>query len=150
MNRIFPALALILGLSFFSACDQNRVFEDFQGMPAIRWTVEDTVTFETDWEAEGHTAFVAVRYNTDYDYHNLYVRYFLEDTVSQAVEEKLVNLQLFDSKTGKPLGDGFGSTYTLYDTLPIEQNGQKISFVQYMRQKELKGIEAVGFKITRN
>ncbi|WP_235893379.1 gliding motility lipoprotein GldH [Litoribacter populi] len=150
MSRIFPALALMMGLSFFSACDQNRVFEEFQGMPSIRWTIEDTVSFDTNFEMEGNTAFVAIRYNTDYDYHNLYVRYFLNDSVSQNVEEKLVNLQLFDPKTGKPLGDGFGSTYTLYDTLPLEHPGQSISFVQYMRQKELKGIEAVGFKITRN
>jgi gliding motility-associated lipoprotein GldH len=147
MNKVLVALALFGGLGFLSACNPDRVFEYFQGLQPLRWGIADTVGFETEIDPQGHTISFAVRYNEDYEYHNLYVKYLVTDSVTANTEEKLVNLQLFDPKTGKPLGRGFGNTFTLYEPLPVEQPGQRIQFIQYMRQKELPGIEAVGFKI---
>jgi gliding motility-associated lipoprotein GldH len=75
----------------------------------------------------------------------------LKDSLGQPMVDSLLNINLFDVKTGKPLGDGFGNIFTKYDTLPMEQiydnQHVKIQFIQYMRKEELEGIEAVGLKI---
>jgi hypothetical protein len=58
---------------------------------------------------------------------------------------------LFDSKSGKPKGNGFGNSFTFYDTLPfpISANTSELIYLQYMRQENLPGIEAVGLKILK-
>jgi gliding motility-associated lipoprotein GldH len=92
-----------------------------------------------------------VKYNTDYGFRNLYVKYFLFDSLGNQIESQLLNIPLFDSQGGRPLGDGFGSTFTKSDTLPIITDAAytKVIFVQYMRVEELEGLDAIGFKQIR-
>jgi len=73
------------------------------------------------------------------------------DSLNNVIENKLINVPLFDSKSGKPLGKGFGNTYTRYDTIPFLLNieTKKVTFLQYMRQNQLEGIEAIGLKILK-
>jgi hypothetical protein len=61
------------------------------------------------------------------------------------------NVPIFDTQSGKPLGKGFGNTYTIYDTLPfsLPSKAKEVLLLQYMRQAELEGIEAIGIKILR-
>ena len=58
---------------------------------------------------------------------------------------------LFDPKSGEPLGEGFGNSYTRYDTLPFlfDQQTKSVTLLQYMRQDLLPGVEAVGIKILK-
>lgn len=149
-SKLFLFL-LVLGIA---SCNTDRVFEEYQGMPELHWNVEDTVGFEIEAiDANTSLPLLGLRYNDTYEFHNLYVRYLLTDSVGKVVADSLVNIHLFDAKSGKPLGSGFGNVYTKFDTLPnlgIPQ-GQKhqYRFIQYMRTEELKGIEAVGLKISR-
>jgi gliding motility-associated lipoprotein GldH len=149
-NRLLFFL-LILGMA---SCNPDRIFEEYHGMPELRWNLADTVSFEIEVTAPNAARpLIGLRYNDTYEFHNLYVRYLLTDSLGKVLGDSLINLHLFDPKSGKPLGTGFGNVYTKYDTLPdlgIPQGQkQQFRFIQYMRTEELKGIEAVGLKISR-
>jgi gliding motility-associated lipoprotein GldH len=150
-NRISPSFFLFVLSFWFFSCSENRIFEEFTGFKSLSWAASDTVTYELSGLGYDHvTTAIGVRYNDDYEFHNLYVRCFLKDSVGHIKKDTLINLGLFDSKTGKPSGRGFGNRLTLYDTLSFGgmDDGSKIQFVQYMRKDTLKGIEAIGLKIT--
>lgn len=150
-NRLY-LFFVVLGV--VGACNSDRIFEEYQGMPALNWEVEDTVSFEVE-AVDPNTAVssIGIRYNDTYGFHNLYVRYLLTDSSGNYLADSLININLFDPKTGRPLGDGFGNVYTKYDTLPLIHTlvGERVTaqFIQYMRKEQLEGIEAVGLKINR-
>lgn len=133
------------------SCDQGRLYESFQDINSQRWLVTDTLSFEVDSleTTAPVTTTVGIRYNDSYEYHNLYVRYVLKDSLQNIQIDSLLNIGLFDSKTGVPLGKGFGNRRTLYDTLPGNELpfGSSIHLIQYMRKDTLKGIESIGIKI---
>ena len=150
-NRLILC-SMVLGI--IGACNPDRIFEEYQGMASLSWVAEDTVSFEVEAvDPNASISSIGVRYNETYEFHNLYVRYLLTDSVGNHLVDSLINVHLFDSKTGRPLGRGFGNVYTVYDTLPqfdtrsVER--AKAHFIQYMRKDELEGIEAVGLKIKR-
>jgi gliding motility-associated lipoprotein GldH len=150
MNKSLLKTLLLIGLIGVTSCDQNRLFEDYQGMSMMQWADTDTVSFTYQTVDRNAEAFLAVRYNDSYDFHNLYVKYQVLDSLDGVMEENLINLQLFDPRSGRPQGEGFGNTYTLYHRLPINNWGKNYRFIQYMRQPQLSGIEAVGLKIEKD
>jgi gliding motility-associated lipoprotein GldH len=148
-SRLFFFLS-VLGLA--SSCNSDRIFEEYHGMAALHWGLGDTVSFEVKTMRHDVTQpLIGIRYNDSYPFHNLYVRYLLKDTLGNTLMDSLLNIHLFDAKSGKPLGNGFGNVYTKYDSLPrVELSADmpvRARFVQYMREDELQGIEAVGLKI---
>jgi len=150
VKKTFPFVFALLSFWMIS-CDGNRVFESYSGFETQKWDITDTLSFEIT-ETEIHsTALISVKYNTDYGFRNLYVKYFLFDSLGNQIESQLLNIPLFDSQGGRPLGDGFGSTFTKSDTLPIITDAAytKVIFVQYMRVEELEGLDAIGFKQIR-
>ncbi|MEX2592136.1 MAG: gliding motility lipoprotein GldH [Anditalea sp.] len=153
-NRLFLFCLLLPLMWFFHACNSDRIFEDYLGMESLTWAISDTVSFElTPVNTEQTVSTIGIRYNDSFEFHNLYVRFLLKDSIGQHLADSLINIDLFDSKTGKPLGDGFGNVFTKYDTLPLTQVFEnqkiKVQFIQYMRKDNLQGIEAVGLKIIR-
>lgn len=139
-------------MGLVSACGNDRIFEDYQGMESLTWGISDTVSFELIPTDTGKViSTIGIKYNDSYEFHNLYVRFLLKDSLDQPLQDSLINIDLYDSKTGKPLGDGFGNIFTVYDTLPLkvinEKVPVKVQFIQYMRRENLKGIESVGLKI---
>ncbi|MBB6327454.1 gliding motility-associated lipoprotein GldH [Algoriphagus iocasae] len=151
MNKAFVFLCFITLLGSF-ACSEDRIFEEFQPLTNQSWGIEDSLTFDlSKIEPMGHPSLIAFRFNEEYTFSNCYVRVLSKDSLGVIIENKLINVPLFDSKTGEPQGDGFGSTYTFYDTLPFQfQAGTKsVTLLQYMRQNQLPGIESVGLKILK-
>jgi gliding motility-associated lipoprotein GldH len=134
------------------SCNQNRVFEKYYGMEIQSWNIEDTVSFEVDRNLKYDKAVLILKYNNDYEYRNLYFRYIISDSLGKELDSRLINVPLFESTSGKPLGKGYGSLFTNYDTLPInnEIGFHKIRLVQYMRVDELKGVEAIGLKLIKS
>lgn len=149
-KKTFPFVFYLLSFWLIS-CDGNRVFESYVGFETQNWNISDTVTFEIPESKDHSNALISVKYNTAYGFRNLYVKYFLYDSIGNQLESQLVNIPLFDSQEGKPRGDGYGNTFTKTDTLPIITNKtyKKVHFVQYMRVEELEGLEAIGFKQIR-
>jgi gliding motility-associated lipoprotein GldH len=138
---------LSLALLVLGACSGDRIYENYQGLESQKWNVIDTIHFELPKHPVGHTI-LGIKYTHDYKYRNLYVRYILKDSLNQVLESQLLDIPLFESVSGKPLGKGFGSTYTKYDTLPLQNlDYHSVSFTQYMRLDTLPGIEAVGIKL---
>lgn len=143
---------LLMGLPF--ACNQERIFEEYEGIESPHWTISDTVSFHLNPEnSEQVISAIGIKYNENYEFHNLYVKYFLIDSLGLILEDSLINIELFDTKSGNPLGNGFGNVFTKYDTLPLRELSDnqhlKVKFLQYMRTDQLQGIEAVGLKIVQ-
>ncbi|WP_186754683.1 gliding motility lipoprotein GldH [Echinicola salinicaeni] len=157
MNKkpsFLPFILLGLLTSGIFSCDSNRVYEEYQGLSGYSWSVADTLTFEVpSGTAKNLRSTLRIKYNDSYDYYNIYVRYILKDSLDSLLENQLLDINLFDPKTGKPLGEGFGNTYTQQDTLPLKNIEEliplKVQLIQYMRSKELKGIESIGLKIEK-
>lgn|GEM_PF-324219 len=148
-NQVYLFLGLTL---IFFGCNQNRVFENYYGMESKAWSISDTVSFEVESNLVFDQAVLVLKYNNDYEYRNLYLRYFIKDSLGNEVDTRLINLPLFESTSGKPLGKGYGSTFTKYDTLPItgEIDFNQIQLIQYMRVDALNGIEAIGLKLIKS
>jgi gliding motility-associated lipoprotein GldH len=150
-SKLF-SICLLAGFSVFFSCSSDRAFEEFHAFPGEQWTLQDTVSFDLDLEANNiGQSLIGVRFNESYPFSNLYVNFWMIDSAGSEVDSKLLNIPLFDSKSGKPLGKGFGNTFTKYDTLRFEINERvkKISILQYMRTEEITGLEAVGLKILK-
>jgi gliding motility-associated lipoprotein GldH len=147
MNK-WKSWILVLLLSSLLSCNQNRVYEEYIGLKSLQWTMNDTISFEIDSKLIADKNIIAVKYNTSYPYRNLYLRYILKDSVQKVVKSELVNIALFESASGQPLGKGYGSTFTKYDTLPLKDKTvfSSIQFIQFMRVDKLDGIEAIGLK----
>ncbi|MCH7410087.1 gliding motility lipoprotein GldH [Belliella sp. DSM 111904] len=146
-NKLLIVFVSCIGMMLFS-CGGDRVFEEYHGMESKSWLITDTVSFYLSPTKYNTTALVSIKYNSDYAYRNLYVKYILTDTLNNNIESQLVNIRLFDGQSGKPTGKGYGSTYTRMDTLPLQINNNysKVQFIQYMRVDKLEGIEAIGFR----
>ena len=140
-----------LSLALFS-CAEERVFEEFKSIENESWQELDTISFNLNLpDNNSGPQLIGVRFNEDYQFSNLYIRFLSKDSSGVILENKLLNVPLFDSKKGTPLGKGFGDTFTKFDTLPFPyKNGiASISLIQYMRKEEVPGIEAIGFKVLR-
>jgi len=134
------------------SCSEDRIFEEFKPIDSQNWGIVDSLRFDLgEINPSGHKSLIAFRFNEKYTFSNCYVRVLSEDSLGAIIENKLINVPLFDSKTGEPLGEGFGSTYTFYDSLPFQfkENTKSIVFLQYMRENQLPGIEAIGLKILK-
>ncbi|WP_373521001.1 gliding motility lipoprotein GldH [Aquiflexum sp.] len=143
---ILPLLCVLM-----FGCDNSRIFEKYQGMDTGSWNIADTVSFDLPKISDSHKTIVGIKYNGDYEFRNLYLTYLLKDSLNQIIETQLLEIPLFDNKSGKPFGSGFGNTFTKYDTLPLLTSDpySKIQLLQYMRMDEIIGIEAVGVKIVK-
>ncbi len=149
MNRKVNWLGLAL-LLMVGACSGDRVFEEFHSFNSFSWNEKDSVTFDlSKVRNKSGKNLIGVRFTEEFPFSNFYVRVISEDSAGLMLDNKLINIPLFDSKSGKPKGSGFGNTYTFYDTLPfqISNHTSKLIYLQYMRQENLPGLEAVGFKI---
>jgi gliding motility-associated lipoprotein GldH len=71
---------------------------------------------------------------------------------SYLMEDKLLNIKLFEAKTGKPFGNQQSDIYAhqmlLADSVFFPRKGKfSIELKQYMREKELVGMVSVGIRI---
>lgn len=151
MSKVKNILFLLLVMLAFG-CSDDRIYEDFQAIPSGNWGMQDTLRFDLgNLDLTGRKSMIAVRFNEGYPFSNCYVRIISYDSAGIILENKLINVPLFDSKSGEPLGKGMGSTYTKYDTLPFsfKPETRSLTFLQYMRTDQLTGIEAVGLKILK-
>lgn len=148
MNK---SIYLIYSIAIFLfSCGQDRVYEEFMSLDNHTWNASDSLIFDLDGlDLIEKKTLLALRFNEEYGYSNCYIRVISRDSVQSIIGNKLLDIPLFDSKTGEPLGEGFGSTFTKYDTLPfsIPENTKSITLLQYMRVEELTGIEAAGVKV---
>lgn len=143
---------VLASILFLIGCDSSRLYEEYRGMDSGSWNLNDTVTFVVPKPLPDSKTLLAVKYTNEYEFRNLYLTYFLKDSLNQTIESQLIDIPLFDSKSGRPLGKGYGNTFTKFDTISIDspKTFYSIQLVQYMRTDQLKGIESLGLKILKN
>lgn len=151
MKKVHDLLLISLVLVGIG-CSDDRIFEEFKEINAAKWEAKDTLSFDFGTlNITDKKSLIALRFNESYAYSNCYVRVISYDSTMTIMENRLINIPLFDSKSGKPLGKGIGNTFTRYDTIPfaIAPNTRKFTLLQYMRTDQLEGIESVGIKILK-
>ncbi|ADR23318.1 gliding motility lipoprotein GldH [Marivirga tractuosa] len=135
------------------ACTEERYYENNHDFKDRIWNMEESAVFnfEIDSIEIPYQIKLNVRNTMEYPYRNLYINYQLRDSTN-LMEDKLVNLKLFEAKTGKPYGDHQSDLYShqliLQDSVFFHQKGKyKIELKQYMREMELEGIVSTGIRI---
>lgn len=143
-----------LSLLFFS-CDSNRIAEDNKDIKNY-WKGDSTASFDFEIEDSSidYNVFFSVRNGVEFPHSNLYFKYALKDSIGKTIESELVNFQLFNVKTGYPLGNGVGDIFEhQYELLTKYQftapGTYHVSFQQYMRYDSLPEIYSVGFRVEK-
>jgi gliding motility-associated lipoprotein GldH len=143
-------------LLLLTACDKNRVFEDYKNIPDHRWAIADTVKFEFEIgdSTQNYTLYYNVRNAVSYPNYNLFVKHTLTDTQGKVISARLQELMLMDATTGQPLGKGLGDIFDhQIISLPRQRfpHTGKYTFTiqQYMRQDPLPDIMSMGLRVEK-
>ena len=155
MKIIRLALASLLMLQL--SCYDSRLYEDYADFDQKIWLADSTAQFqfEVDNPDLKYNLYLNIRNTNTYPYHNLYVRYQLQDSTGNELINELVNQNLYNEKTGEPLGSGLGDIYShqflLRKDISFSQSGiYHVSLDQYMRQDTLQGIVSAGIRLEKN
>jgi gliding motility-associated lipoprotein GldH len=156
MESVRNISIFVLLSSMFFSCDDSRVYDSNIDIKGKQWQVADTLyyDFTVQDSTQLNNFYYKIRYSTDYPYYNMYVKYYLLDSASQLLESKQSNMNLFDAKSGKPLGSGMGD---FYDEQILFMADKKLPYagkyslkvIHYMRDEPLKGISAFGLKVEK-
>jgi gliding motility-associated lipoprotein GldH len=153
MARIARWLIIALTI-FFAGCNEKTAYEGKIDFPERCWVFRQPATFEFEIVDVDSTyeVLVDVRYAGTYQFQNIYLQYYLEDDEGMLYSKDLKNIQLFNAKTGIPLGGGLGDLYSIEK--PILENHRfvkpgkyRFRIDQFMRQDTLQGILSVGIKV---
>jgi len=146
---ILPGLLIIV-----TACDSRRVFEGKKDFPNRYWIFNDPAEFEFEIENTDKTynLLFNIRNTAKYQFQNIYLQYYLEDSTGRLLSRELKNIQLFNSKTGVPLGQGLGDLYDIekifLEDYSFQNEGKyKLRIDQFMRQDSLPEILSVGLRV---
>jgi gliding motility-associated lipoprotein GldH len=151
MTKIYQVSLLGLVLLLFS-CGKERMYEEYHSFDSDSWQETDSISFDlSNLDSLRGKAVVGIRHTEDYPFSNCYLKLIVRDSSQAVLLDSIWNVPIFDTQTGRPIGQGFGNTFTTFDTLPftISSRATEVVFLQYMRQAELEGIEAVGLKILK-
>jgi gliding motility-associated lipoprotein GldH len=156
VSRITIVLFLLISFFWLSACDENRVYEENQDFGQKVWLVDSVPAFEfeiTDPQ-QPYNIYWNIRNTLNYPFHNLYLTYYLEDTLGRRIATDLHNMLLFDPKTGEPYGSGLGDIFShqimALPTYKFDSAGiYRIRLQQYMRTDTLKDILSVGVRVEK-
>ena len=145
------AILLLLGLT---QCDDNRVFEENTDFDQTVWIADSLPSFRFQIDEAGQTynIYWNVRNTVAYPFRNLYLTYYLEDTLGHIIKTDLYEMNLFEARTGEPYGSGLGDIFShqilalpnyKFDTAGM----YKIRLQQYMRRDSLPEILSVGVRV---
>lgn len=149
------SLLFVLVLFYFSSCDSSRLYEENKDINSY-WLSDSIASFNFDISDNtlDYNVFFSVRNGVDFPHSNLYFKYFLKDSLGATIESDLINFQLFNAKSGYPLGNGIGDMfehqYELLTKYQFTNTGvYELSFQQYMRYDSLPEIYSVGFRVEK-
>lgn len=148
-------LWLILTIIVIPGCDSSRLYEENTDIDNRVWLADDVKTFVFDIPTidRRYNFYFNVRNTMKYPHYNLYISYHLMDSLDNAIDEGLVNFNLFDPKTGAPLGksglgDIFDHQFPLLEGVEFEHPGEmKFELQQFMRYDSLPEIVSAGIRI---
>jgi len=145
---------LWLVLATLACNDPNRIYEKNVNFDNNIWAATEVPIFDFEITdiSKDYKFFYNIRNSIDYPFNNLYLSYSLEDSAANELSTALQNIDLFDAKTGKPLGDGLGDIFDhRVEALPIYKfqhpGYYRFKIQQYMRQDSLPLILSVGLRV---
>uniref|UniRef100_UPI0032170F7B gliding motility lipoprotein GldH n=1 Tax=uncultured Draconibacterium sp. TaxID=1573823 RepID=UPI0032170F7B len=151
MKKVFQWIIVGVFLTTLSACDTNRIFDEYKPIPERCWQKDSLVTFSipvTD-TIQNHNLYINIRNDINYPFSNLWVFVKIEQPGGTAIRDTF-EIALADV-AGKWLGEGFSGLKTrevIYRRNVYFPNSgiYKISIQQGMREDNLHGISDVGFR----
>jgi gliding motility-associated lipoprotein GldH len=150
-RKWFISIGLLLTLI---SCDKTRVFEENHGFDSKNWYVDSAQTYHFSISdiSKPYNVLINLRNSDSYPYYNLFLRYYLSDSLGKELKSQQLELLLMDAKTGKPQGKGLGDIYThqfdLLKNYTFQKPGSyQIKLKQYMRQDPLPEINSVGIRV---
>lgn len=157
-GMVMKSIAFFLTAAFLISCDNDRVFENNREFEDRTWKVTEEPRFEftiSDTTLR-YNLYYNVRNSLAYPYARIFITYHFYDSMGKELSKKLVYNDLFDQKTGRPLGEsGLGD---LYDhQFPILKHHRfyasgkySVKLDQFMRQDTLQGVIAVGVRLEQD
>ena len=153
MRRVKGVLFSLV-IAGLSACNSQTVFEQNNDIASGYWAKEEIQNFDfeildTD---KSYNIFYNIRYTVAYPFHNIYLTYTLRDKNGTVITSDLQNMDLFDKKTGEPIGSGLGDLFDLQVLSLKNQKFPKVgkysfSIQQFMRKDSLPEIYSVGIRV---
>ena len=145
---------LLFIILIVSACGSSGFYEENYDLKTNSWAIEEVpeFTFYIEDTSKRYDMDVVIRYSNRYRFQNLYVTRILEDRRGRKLDSTLVNLQMFDEKTGRPLGSGLGDIFTISEPILDSYGFNKpdtfrLRVRQTMRPDTLKEVVSVGLLI---
>ena len=139
--------------SLFSGCDSLRIMEENIDFDQGIWDVDNKpgFIFEVSDLQEKYNIYFNVRNTVNYNYHNLYITYYLLSEEGEQLASDLKEVFLFHPKTGKPYGSGLGDIFEhqfiLLENQQFSKPGRyRLIIEQYMRVDSLTDILSVGVR----
>lgn len=149
-------LGFILITSLLS-CDRNRVFEDNIDQPGAFWLADSVARFKVPIDDPNieYNILLNIRNGLQFPHSNIYVKYHITDSLGRERAQELRNFELFNTKTGYPLGNGTGdifeSQFVLLKNYVFDQAGTyNIDVQQYMRYDSLPEVYSVGVRVEKS
>ena len=138
------------------SCDSQRVYEIYKDFDA-QWPARDTARFEfaIDDTTQTYNVLVNVRNTLDYETARLFMNYSLHDSSGTIMHKRLLELFLFDKRTGEPFGEsGLGNVY--HHAYPLEskmkfpyQGKYEVRLNHMMRVDSLQEVLSVGVRVDK-
>ncbi|MEP5612649.1 MAG: gliding motility lipoprotein GldH [Cyclobacteriaceae bacterium] len=141
-------------LLFLVACDSSRVYEDYDNMDEAFWHMDSVkkFTFEISDVEREYNLLATFRNSSTYPFYNIYFQYSITDSLDSVVVQQLTEADLFDPKTGQPIGSGLGDMFD--HSVPLLENYvfsvpgvYNIKLQQQMRLDSLPFILSVGARV---
>ena len=153
-KKAYVSLVLVVLIGLLCSCEGNKVFEGFRDFKQGFWSQDSVVTFNFKIEDAGlsYNLMAHFRNSQNYPYHNMYYRYALKNDMGTVLDERLMQIFLFDKKTGKPNGGGIGDLFDnsqaiLKDYTFYKAGDYSVELKQHMRMDSLPSILSVGWRV---
>jgi gliding motility-associated lipoprotein GldH len=152
MKSVLKICLLLLAFALINSCDRNRVYEEVYDFEEGIWNMDTIPAFNFEiTDNAPKRVLINVRNSIEFRSQNLYLTYYLMDEKGNELKSELVNIQLFDAKTGKPFGKGNSIFQHEIEILPnyvFPNTGKfQIKIAQYMREANLENVPSVGVRL---
>lgn len=154
MKSALKICLLLLAFTLINSCDRNRVYEEVYDFEEGIWNMDTIPAFNFEiTDKAPKRVLINVRNSIEFRSQNLYLTYYLTDEKGNELKSELVNVQLFDAKTGKPLGKGnsiFQHEVEILPSYSFPSIGKyQIKIAQYMREANLENVPSVGVRLEK-
>jgi gliding motility-associated lipoprotein GldH len=147
----------LLELLFFACSDSGVLIDESRNLDKSGWIQKQPLQFKVTIpvDSASYALYVVVRQNNAYPFYNLYFSPSILDESGKTLQRGLAEAILYDPKTGKPKGAGFGDIYEkkflVYPSLKFPKKGAyNIQIEQSMRVDTLAGMVSIGLLLEKN